>query len=137
MEKKIKEILNDSQYKRYREIDLQVQGATAVLRPEIGQKLGITDEQREQIHRILEENRPQPPQGGQGERPDPSQMEKKREELNRKVLAVLTADQRSTWNSMIGKPFKLTQQGFGPGGPGRGPGGPGGGQGRGGGGGGG
>jgi hypothetical protein len=132
MEKKIQEILTDDQYKRYKEIELQVQGAPAVLRPDVSQKLGITEEQRQQIRQILESNRPQmqPPQGG--DRPDPekmrAEMEKRREEMNKKVLAVLTADQRSKWQTMLGKPFKLTQPAFGPGGPGGPPpGGPGGG----------
>lgn len=47
-----------------------------------------------------------------------AEMEKRQEELNRKILAVLTADQKAKWNSLLGKPFKIEHpQGF-PGGPG-------------------
>ena len=56
-------------------------------------------------------------------------MEARKEELNKKLLAVLTEKQRQTWKQMLGEPFKFAQPGFGgPGGPGgqRGPGGPGG-----------
>lgn len=78
-------------------------------------------------------------QGGQGQgnfEEMRKQMEARREELNKKLLAVLTSNQRSTWNSMLGEPFKFQRPGFGgPGGPG-GPGGQGGRGGRGGGGGG-
>ena len=140
MEKKIKEILTDSQYKRYQEIGLQQQGAMAITRPEIGQKLNLSEDQREQIREILQNNRQnmRPPQGGEGERPDPrqmqAQMEKNREALNAKIVAVLSGEQKSTWQSMLGRPFKIEHPqggpGFGgpggPGGQGRGPGGGGG-----------
>jgi hypothetical protein len=77
-------------------------------------KLGITEDQLEAIHRLHEEMRPpRPPQGD--ERPTREQMEQmhqrmmaQREELLRKVLAVLTDEQRQTWAGMVGKPFKLS-----------------------------
>lgn len=146
IEKQIKEILNDSQYKRYQEIGLQQQGGLALMRQDIADKVNLSKNQRDQIRQILDDNRQnmRPPQGGEGERPDPekmrAQMEKNREALNAKIVAVLSGDQKATWQSMLGKPFKIEHPqggpgGFpgGPGGPGRGPGG--GGQGRGGGGG--
>ena len=149
MENKIKEILTSSQYKRYQEISLQQQGAMALMRPEIGDKLGITDSQRQQIQEIMRSNRPQGPRpGGEGERPDPekmrAEMEKNRAELNAKIVAVLTGNQRSQWQSMLGRPFQIVhpqgERGFGGpggfGGRGGGQGGPGGGGQRGGGGGG-
>ncbi len=137
MEKKIKAILSSAQYKRYQEISLQQQGASAISRPEVAEKLGITEAQHEQIREIMESNRQnmRPPQGGQGERPDPEQMraemEKNREALNRKIVAVLSNSQKTAWQSMLGKAFKIVNPqggpGFGgpggPGGPGRGPGG--------------
>ncbi|HJP82330.1 MAG TPA: hypothetical protein VJ835_02390 [Fimbriimonadaceae bacterium] len=127
MEKKIQEILNDSQYRRYQEISLQQQGAMAILRPDISEKLGITDDQRQELHEIMMSNRPPMPGPGEGQRMDPEQMHnmmmKHQEELNAKILAVLTGQQRSKWNSMLGKPFKIEhpqgRPGFGgPGGPG-------------------
>lgn len=134
METKIREILTESQYKRYQEIGLQQQGAVALMRPEIGQKVNLSQDQREQIREIMENHRGamRPPQGG-GERPDrqqmQAQMEKNREALNAKIVAVLTGEQKSIWQSMLGRPFKIEHpQGGpgGPGGPGRGPGGGGG-----------
>ena len=52
-----------------------------------------------------------------------AEMEKNRAELNEKILAVLTGSQRSQWQSMLGRPFKIVHPqggpGFGgPGGPG-------------------
>lgn len=136
MENKIKAILTSVQYKRYQEISLQQQGAMALMRPEMGDKLGITDAQRDQIQEIMRSNRPQGPRpGAEGERPDPekmrAEMEKNRAELNAKIVAVLTSSQRSQWQAMLGKPFQIVhpqgERGFGgPGGPG-GPGGFGGG----------
>lgn len=84
MEKKIKGVLSGEQYTRYQELALQAEGARAILRPEIGEKLNLTDEQRDKIQEIMQANRPQggpqgqggrggqggfqggPPQGGQG-----------------------------------------------------------------------
>ncbi len=134
MEKKIQGILSDSQYRRYQEIGLQQQGAMALTRPEIAEKVRLTENQREQVRQILEQNRPggRPPQGG--ERRDPAQMraemEKNQAALNAKVVAILSGEQKAVWQSMLGKPFKIEHPqggpGFGgpggPGGPGRGPG---------------
>lgn len=127
MEKRIKEILNESQYKRYQEIGLQQQGAMALTRPEIAEKVRLTENQREQVRQILEQNRPQmrPPQ--EGERRDPAQMrtemEKNREALNAKIAAVLSGEQKAVWQSMLGRPFKIEHPQGGPGFGGRGPGG--------------
>ena len=129
MENKIKEILTSGQYKRYQEISLQQQGAMALMRPDIGDKIGLSDAQRDQIQEIMRNNRPQmgPRPGGEGERPDPekmrAEMEKHRAELNAKIVAVLTSNQKSQWQSMLGRPFKIVHpeggRGFGgPGGPG-------------------
>ena len=41
IEQKIKGILSESQYTRYQQLSLQLQGPMAVMRPDIGQKLGF------------------------------------------------------------------------------------------------
>ncbi len=77
MDKKIEAILNDSQFARYQQLSLQAQGARAILRPDVSEKLKLTEEQHDQIRQIMEANRPQggpqgrggqggPPQQGQG-----------------------------------------------------------------------
>jgi hypothetical protein len=141
----VKGVLNDSQYKRFHELDLQLSGPMAVLRPDVSEKLKITDEQRQQIMQAM---RPQggpgfggPPQGGQrgqggqggvqggqqrrqGGPPqgmDPAQMEQHRKEQQEKVLALLTDAQRQQWTQMLGKKFEFEKMGPPPGaGPGGG-----------------
>ncbi|HWD38075.1 MAG TPA: hypothetical protein VG944_04450 [Fimbriimonas sp.] len=53
MEEKVKKLLSAGQYKRFHEIDLQVQGAHALLRPEVSKELGLTEDQRHQLREIL------------------------------------------------------------------------------------
>jgi len=132
MEQKVKGILNESQYARYQQLSLQAAGPQAFLRKDVSEKLNLSSEQTHQIQRILEEGRPQPPQqGGQGGPPDfekmRSEMEKRREQTMQKAIGVLNSNQKNTWNTMVGKPFKFQAPGGmrGPGGQG-GPGGPGG-----------
>lgn len=133
LEEKVKGILTETQFARYEQLKLQMRGAGVIGSPEIADKLGLSDDQRGRIREIFENDRPPmpPPLTDGGERPDPQrmrdEMRKHREEIEGKVLAVLTKDQRAKWDAMIGKPFKFEQPPMGPGfrGPG-GPGGPGG-----------
>jgi hypothetical protein len=131
MEAKVKGILNADQYARYQQLALQAEGPRAFGRKDVAEKLNLSEDQQQKIREIHEANRPQPPApGGQGGPPDFEKMraegDKRREEIMQKILGVLTSNQKSTWNSMVGKPFKFQPpQMRGPGGQG-GPGGPGG-----------
>jgi hypothetical protein len=107
LEKRLKAILSETQYTRYQQLSFQAGGVRMLLRPELAEKLGITEEQREQI---MEAGRPPMPQGGQpGQRPDPNEMEKRRKEVEAKMLAVLTPAQRKQWAEMTGPAFKFKQ----------------------------
>ncbi|GBC90668.1 MAG: hypothetical protein N2045_10225 [Fimbriimonadales bacterium] len=124
-------VLTDAQKKRLRELELQWQGPMALMNPEIAREVGLTQEQQSKIQGILQEQfqamRERFQQGGG--QPDPQAFEKARQELENKILAVLTPAQREKWNQMLGKPFQFEGgRGFGPGfgGPRGGFGGPGG-----------
>ncbi|MCO5296631.1 MAG: hypothetical protein M9921_07225 [Fimbriimonadaceae bacterium] len=114
---KVKAILNDGQYKRYHELDLQLQGARALNRPDVADKVGLSETQRDQIREIqqtaMQGMRGQ--FGGNGQRPDPqqmrAQMEKMQKEIDAKILAVLNGQQKSKWQSMLGKAFKFDDAG--------------------------
>lgn len=116
-EKKIKEILTAEQYKRYQEISLQQEGPSAFARKEVADKLGLSDSQREKVNAILEEQRATMRDmfqggGGGGDRQAMMEtMQKLREETNAKLLAVLTAEQKKTWEAMLGKPFQFQRGG--------------------------
>jgi Spy/CpxP family protein refolding chaperone len=108
-------VLQPGQRERFEQIQLHVQGARALAREDIAEKVGLTQEQRQQIREIIREN-----MGGRdGERPNPgewnpqelrAQMEQRRQEIERKILQVLTAEQRAKWESMLGAPFELRPQ---------------------------
>lgn len=120
----VKGILTDTQFTRYKQLELQAAGPQAFLRPEIVKALTITDDQKDQIKTILESNRPTRPTStdGSSARPDFAALNKK---VTAKILAILTDDQVTKYKAMIGKEFKFKNLG-GPGGPGMGgPGGPG------------
>ncbi len=118
----IKGVLNDSQYKRYHELDLQLAGAMAVLRADVSEKLKLSEEQ---IGKVREVARPQG-ERGQGQRQDgppqgfdPTQMDKMRKEQDEKILALLTNAQLVQWHKMLGKKFEFEKMGPPAGGPGQ------------------
>lgn len=101
-------VLTETQKKRLRELELQWQGPTALMNPEIAKEVGLTQEQRAKIMGILREQfqglRDRSPQGGVR---DPQALEKAREEAEKKILEVLTPAQRQKWDQMLGKPFNF------------------------------
>jgi len=144
MEAAIKKILTESQYKRYKQIDIQVDGPRAFQRPEVSEALGLTEAQQDKMREIMEANRPQggpggqgrPGQGGQGGPPpqggpgqggpgqggpgqggDPSKFA---DELMKKLMVVLTDSQKNKWKELTGAPFKLQPMQGRPGGQGQG-----------------
>ena len=116
----VKNILSEEQFVRFRQIELQAMGPMGVIRPDVAQKLQLTQAQVDAVKQILDNNRPE--RGGGS----PEHMKA----VMDKVIAVLNADQREQYKAMLGKPFKLSPppRDGGPGGhggPGGGPGGPG------------
>jgi hypothetical protein len=80
--------LSSEQRSRLGQIDLQWQGLGALVRPMAVELLGLNEEQVGKVRKALAE----PPKGP----PDRAWAER--------VLAVLTADQRAHWKSVLGKP---------------------------------
>ncbi len=66
LELQIKGILNDGQYKRYRELVLQHQGPHALGDPKVAEQVGLTVEQHNKIREIIESSRPRPMGFGPG-----------------------------------------------------------------------
>jgi serine/threonine protein kinase len=131
----VRQILTDTQRKRFGQIALQAQGLAAFREPEIASALKLTTEQRERIRAIEADTfrggPPEgwppdgPPRGGHregspgGKRPEGPPPEKRnawfeemrkaqeqrRKEACNRGLALLTAEQLKTWNELIGEPF--------------------------------
>ncbi len=113
----IKAILSDSQYKRLHELMLQFDGPAALARPDVAKQFDLTEEQKKKIQDIQQtqmQNMRERMQGGGGggERQAMMQeMQKMREETNKQILAVLTAEQKQKWDAAQGKSFKFEGRG--------------------------
>lgn len=112
---KLAEILMPHQMNRLEEIYIQVLGVRALQDPDVVRKLGITTRQLEQIEKVQtearERNRSQMESLSQsGDREQiRERMTKLRKESDDKVLAVLTAAQRTKFAQMKGEPLELPE----------------------------
>lgn len=125
-DEKIKATLTEAQYKRLNELRIQREGVGALGREDVAEKLKLTTEQKEQIAKLQEESRPQFGRnrgegGNEGERParpNLEEMRARRDKLNADVVALLTPEQKTAWESMQGAKFEFPAPNFG--GPGGG-----------------
>ncbi|MBI5707212.1 MAG: hypothetical protein HZC36_09520 [Armatimonadetes bacterium] len=128
LDQKVKAILSESQYTRFHELALQLDGAQALQRKDVADKVGLSQEKREQIAEIvrksMEANRPDfgGQRGGLGD-PDEmrrrmeemrAKMEKSRKDMNAKILAALSDAEKSKWKAMLGKEFNFEEMRMGP-----------------------
>jgi hypothetical protein len=130
-QKAIADVLDAQQQKRFHQIELQSQGAMALMRPEIASELKLSSDQQTKMRQIVQAGMEEQRKLAQGV--DFRNMtDEERQKLffqsraiqkstNEKLLAVLTEAQRKQWAAMIGPPFKFPEMGFGFG-RGRGPG---------------
>lgn len=126
IQRELRAILDDSQYRRYGQLDLQASGPRAFQRPEVIERLKLSDQQLGQIRDLMGANRPKgefqegpprgegpggPPRGEGPGGPPPGQFQggprPNPDEMMQKVLAILTADQRQKWLAMTGKKFNF------------------------------
>ncbi len=92
-------ILDDMQFKRLKQLSLRRTGVRAMLEDDEAKTLALTDEQKEKISEILAANRPG---RGEGNRLSREERMQQREEMEKKVMAVLTDEQKTKWKEMIG-----------------------------------
>ena len=119
IQKALAEVLNDKQYKRLRQIDLQQRGARAFTDTKVQKELKISEEQAENIKTILTESGKEQAElfkdakgagGFQGVQEKVAALTK---ETKEKVQGVLTTEQRKQYKQMVGEEFKFETQGFG------------------------
>jgi hypothetical protein len=117
-DEKVAKILDADQAERLHQLQLQQQGAMALFRPEVIQKLHLSEDQQAKMKKIQEESRPK------GMSFDPNQSAEERQAMFKKmqdqfakaqkeILAVLTDDQMLDWTNMCGKEFKFPAPQFG------------------------
>jgi Spy/CpxP family protein refolding chaperone len=125
---KLAEILLPNQMKRLNEIYIQQLGTRAFEDVDVVAELKITDEQKASLAKVREESRAQMSElfaGGAGGDREARQakLAEARKATEEKTLAVLTADQKTKFEELKGKPFEMPENaGRGPGGPGGAPG---------------
>lgn len=133
-EASVKAILDEKQFARLNELSIQQAGVMALSRPEVSEKLKLSDEQKTKIRDLASAGGPGGGRGGFN--PNATQEERqkameearaRREKMNADVLAVLTAEQKKSFEDMQGKKFEFPAFG-GFGGPGGGSNRPGGGR---------
>jgi len=122
--KKIKGFLKDEQYTRLSQIDLQQRGFAGVLADkDLVKKLSITEDQTSKIRTMMTDMQAEAREIMQSAGDDrPAAMQKTtalRTETNKKVMALMSDDQKKTWKEMTGEPFTVTFQGQGGGRPNR------------------
>jgi Spy/CpxP family protein refolding chaperone len=120
MEDKIAVVLTDKQKARMKEIRLQVQGPAALSTKEVAAALKLTDDQAQKIadlNKSLDDARREAFQGGGGGDPDAREkLATLRTETNDKILAVLSSEQKASFEKMQGAKIDLPAGGFGRGG---------------------
>ena len=113
----LKETLRKDQLQRLRQLELQQEGAFALLHgeAEIGKDLKITDEQRRQFMAVVQnmQKKIEPlikmaRSGGNADKIRPKVM-KIRKEHEGKIEALLTDAQKKQWKEMLGKPLVLDE----------------------------
>jgi len=127
----LEELLLPKQFERLEQIALQAQGAAALMTPEVAEKLGLSKEVTAAMTKDMEASvekgremmqaamRDRDREAAGGIREKISEM---RKELETKLVAHLSDEQKSKFEELKGEPFELAPMTFGD----RGPGGPGG-----------
>lgn len=110
-QKKVDGILLPKQLERVKQIQIQVQGTRALSNADVAKELGLSDEQKEKIKSINEENMKAMRDMFSGGRPsaeDREKMSKAREENQKKLMDVLTAEQKEKFEKMKGEKFDVS-----------------------------
>jgi hypothetical protein len=116
-EKGLTELLTEAQSKRLDEIALQLMGVRALANEDVAKKLKMTSDQKKGVEdaskaadderrKMFEEMRAADGAGGgfEGMR---EKMEESRKKSDKKILAVLSDEQKKQFDDMKGKPFEV------------------------------
>lgn len=119
----IAKVLNDKQFKRLKQIELQQRGNNAFKDEKVQKALGISSEQVKSIESILADSAKETAElfkggakGGFGKGGfggNTEKLDKIRTEAKEKIYGVLSKEQRKTWREMVGDEFKMERPQFG------------------------
>jgi hypothetical protein len=105
---KVKKLLDEPQQKRLREILIQVNGASELMKKEIQDEIRITAEQRQQLNDVNRANaktRREALANYEGDKN--AKMVELQREADKKLLAVLTEKQREQYQKLQGKKISI------------------------------
>jgi len=117
-DKDLQAILTTDQFRRLREIGLQQLGPISMGRADVAEAVGLTPEQQQQVRTMQDRLMQTAAQGFQGGRPGPgagprgglldtiARIQTAKRETDQKILALLTAEQKSKWTQLQGAPFQ-------------------------------
>lgn len=105
-------VLTATQKARLKQIQLQARGGSAFMDPEVQKQLGITAAQKTKLTALQDQfrkdSRAKIEAARKANKPmDMAAMQKLRAAQDAKLIAVLSQAQKTKWNAMIGKPFKM------------------------------
>ncbi len=109
--KKVKGFLKEEQFARLTQIELQQRGIMAFADATIVKKLSITEEQKSKVASLMtdmqSEQREIMQSAGDDRQGAMRKSQELRAETTKKVMALMTADQKKTWEEMTGKAFTV------------------------------
>ena len=101
-EAKVKDIIGEDKLKRLRQISYHRQGVGAVTQEAVSKELGLSAAQLEQINKLQDDQRSA--FRDLGFEASPEDRQKLTDEYRAKIAAVLTPEQQTKWQGMIGPP---------------------------------
>ena len=117
----ISRVLDEKQFKRFKQIELQQRGNNAFKDEAIQKKLNINETQKTKIDEILEASAKEVAElnkGGKGGfggfgKGNQEKIDTIRSDAKERIMGALTKAQRKMWAEMVGEEFKFQQGGFG------------------------
>lgn len=121
-------VLNEKQFKRFKQIHVQQLGAQAFNDPSVQGELKLTSAQKENVKTILDDNKKELAElgfgggkggkgaggfGGKGGGENAEKLANLNKETLEKLRGMLTAEQKTTWTALNGDTFKMEFGGFG------------------------
>ncbi len=116
LDEKITKILKPEQSTRFKQLQLQRQGARALTTADVIARLKISDAQETKIKKILADARPtggraafDPNQTAEERQANMKKMREQMEKAQKECFAQLSDDQMLDWTNMCGKTFKFPE----------------------------
>lgn len=108
-EKFLKECLKPEQRKRLKQISMQRAGLLWVARSDVASELGLTDEQKQKVkelHREAHKEAMEILRSNEGKTVKKEHLREMRMKDRRRLMSLLTDEQKRKWKEMIGEEFK-------------------------------